>query len=86
MWLHPQGYKTGMFQNVVNLTTLQSNFVVGLYPSTRSEVYLIDFGLARKFTTTTGEIKQERDFTGFRYIQSNSGSNFVTEERPDMHR
>eukprot|EP01127_Copromyxa_protea_P008376 TRINITY_DN1921_c0_g1_i2.p1 TRINITY_DN1921_c0_g1~~TRINITY_DN1921_c0_g1_i2.p1 ORF type:complete len:397 (-),score=54.93 TRINITY_DN1921_c0_g1_i2:87-1277(-) len=43
-----------------------SNFVVGLYPSTRGEIFLIDFGLARKFTTNTGEIKQERDFTGFR--------------------
>eukprot|EP01126_Amoeba_proteus_P052193 TRINITY_DN6282_c0_g1_i11.p1 TRINITY_DN6282_c0_g1~~TRINITY_DN6282_c0_g1_i11.p1 ORF type:complete len:490 (-),score=85.69 TRINITY_DN6282_c0_g1_i11:600-2069(-) len=43
-----------------------SNFVLGLQPTNRGEVYLIDFGLAKRFRTESGEVKQARDFTGFR--------------------
>ncbi len=42
-----------------------SNFAMGLGEKTRN-CFLIDFGLARQYTTLTGELKQPRPFAGFR--------------------
>jgi tau tubulin kinase len=44
----------------------QSNFVVGLTTETWGDVYIIDFGLARKYVGPDGEIKESRDQAGFR--------------------
>lgn len=67
----------------------QSNFVIGLYPpSLRREFFLIDFGLARRYITGTGEIRQARDFTGFRgtarYASINSHMCRDLSRRDDM--
>eukprot|EP01126_Amoeba_proteus_P033109 TRINITY_DN3241_c0_g1_i18.p1 TRINITY_DN3241_c0_g1~~TRINITY_DN3241_c0_g1_i18.p1 ORF type:complete len:447 (+),score=106.42 TRINITY_DN3241_c0_g1_i18:324-1664(+) len=66
-----------------------SNFVVGLYPpSSRREIFLIDFGLARRFVTNTGEVRKARDFTGFRgtarYASINSHMCRDLSRRDDM--
>ncbi|KAL6046385.1 Tau-tubulin kinase Asator [Balamuthia mandrillaris] len=43
-----------------------SNYAMGLTPEKKGTVYLIDFGLARKYITPSGEIRPPRDSTGFR--------------------
>lgn len=36
---------------------LQSNFAMGRLPSTYRKCYMLDFGLARQYTNTTGEVR-----------------------------
>ena len=43
-----------------------SNFAMGRLPSTNHFCYILDFGLARQYTTPTGEIRQPRAVAGFR--------------------
>lgn len=43
-----------------------SNFAMGYLPTKRNNLYLIDFGLARKYVTATGELRPERPQIGFR--------------------
>ncbi|XP_066599003.1 tau-tubulin kinase homolog Asator isoform X2 [Prorops nasuta] len=43
-----------------------SNFSIGRYPSNCRLVYMLDFGLARQFTTVTGEVRAPRSMAGFR--------------------
>lgn len=43
-----------------------SNFAMGLEPSKKGKVFLIDFGLARRYVLNTGEVRPARDSTGFR--------------------
>eukprot|EP00742_Colponemidia_sp_Colp-10_P016535 GILJ01018967.1.p1 GENE.GILJ01018967.1~~GILJ01018967.1.p1 ORF type:complete len:795 (+),score=95.44 GILJ01018967.1:335-2386(+) len=43
-----------------------SNFVVGLGPVRSKICYLIDFGLARRFRRSNGQIRPARENTGFR--------------------
>ena len=43
-----------------------SNFAMGLPPLKKRTVFIIDFGLARKFLLPTGEVRPARDSTGFR--------------------
>eukprot|EP01127_Copromyxa_protea_P004053 TRINITY_DN1384_c0_g1_i1.p1 TRINITY_DN1384_c0_g1~~TRINITY_DN1384_c0_g1_i1.p1 ORF type:complete len:422 (+),score=35.43 TRINITY_DN1384_c0_g1_i1:648-1913(+) len=79
--LHSMGY--------VHRDIKPSNFVIGLYPhSLRREFFLIDFGLARRYVTGTGEIRQARDFTGFRgtarYASINSHMCRDLSRRDDM--
>ena len=38
---------------------------MGKYPNNRI-VYMLDFGLARQYTTATGEVRQPRSAAGFR--------------------
>ena len=42
-----------------------SNFVIGLGPNART-CYLIDFGLARRYRRSSGEVRSERENAGFR--------------------
>ena len=43
-----------------------SNFAMGCIPTTSHCCYILDFGLARQYTTPTGEIRQPRAVAGFR--------------------
>ncbi|EGG14948.1 putative protein serine/threonine kinase [Cavenderia fasciculata] len=43
-----------------------SNFAIGLGPNKRHITYLIDFGLARRYVLSSGEVRPARDSTGFR--------------------
>ncbi|XP_075218834.1 tau-tubulin kinase asator isoform X3 [Lycorma delicatula] len=43
-----------------------SNFSVGRLPSNCRKVYMLDFGLARQYTTATGEVRPPRAAAGFR--------------------
>lgn len=43
-----------------------SNFVMGRINSNSRKVYMLDFGLARQFTTATGEVRPPRSEAGFR--------------------
>ncbi|KAK9293692.1 hypothetical protein QLX08_011435 [Tetragonisca angustula] len=43
-----------------------SNFSMGRLPHTSKLVYMLDFGLARQFTTGTGEVRPPRSAAGFR--------------------
>lgn len=38
----------------------QSNFAMGRLPSTYRKCYMLDFGLARQYTNTTGEVRPVR--------------------------
>lgn len=44
------------------LLFLQSNFAMGRLPSTYRKCYMLDFGLARQYTNTTGEVRPVRNF------------------------
>ncbi|XP_069023228.1 tau-tubulin kinase 1 [Embiotoca jacksoni] len=43
-----------------------SNFAMGRLPSTYRKCYMLDFGLARQYTNTTGEVRPPRTVAGFR--------------------
>ena len=43
-----------------------SNFAIGSSPETCRICYMLDFGLARQYTTVTGEVRQPRPVAGFR--------------------
>jgi len=43
-----------------------SNFAMGRIPVNSHRCYMFDFGLARQYTTPTGEIRQPRSVAGFR--------------------
>ncbi|KAB0397886.1 hypothetical protein E2I00_004515, partial [Balaenoptera physalus] len=45
---------------------LQSNFAMGRLPSTYRKCYMLDFGLARQYTNTTGDVRPPRNVAGFR--------------------
>lgn len=48
------------------LLPFQSNFSIGRQPYNSRLVYMLDFGLARQFTTGTGEVRPPRTAAGFR--------------------
>lgn len=48
------------------LTHTQSNFSMGRLPYNSRRVYMLDFGLARQYTTGTGEVRCPRAAAGFR--------------------
>ncbi|XP_016319123.1 tau-tubulin kinase 1-like [Sinocyclocheilus anshuiensis] len=43
-----------------------SNFAMGQLPSTCRKCYMLDFGLARQYTNTNGEVRPPRSVAGFR--------------------
>ncbi|XP_049327121.1 tau-tubulin kinase 1 isoform X2 [Astyanax mexicanus] len=43
-----------------------SNFAMGRLPSTVRKCYMLDFGLARQYTNTNGEVRPPRTVAGFR--------------------
>lgn len=43
-----------------------SNFSMGRLPSNSRTVYMLDFGLARQYTTASGEVRAPRSAAGFR--------------------
>ncbi|XP_052475545.1 tau-tubulin kinase 1-like isoform X1 [Carassius gibelio] len=43
-----------------------SNFAMGQLPSTCRKCYMLDFGLARQYTNTNGEVRPPRTVAGFR--------------------
>ena len=43
-----------------------SNFAIGDTPETSRTCYMLDYGLARQYTTVTGEVRQPRSVAGFR--------------------
>uniref|UniRef100_A0A8C3RT05 non-specific serine/threonine protein kinase n=1 Tax=Chelydra serpentina TaxID=8475 RepID=A0A8C3RT05_CHESE len=43
-----------------------SNFSMGRLPSTYRKCYMLDFGLARQYTNTNGEVRPPRNVAGFR--------------------
>ncbi|KAF9407960.1 hypothetical protein HW555_012191, partial [Spodoptera exigua] len=43
-----------------------SNFSIGRYPSNCRKVYMLDFGLARQYTTSNGQVRPPRAAAGFR--------------------
>jgi hypothetical protein len=58
----------------------QSNFSMGKGANAR-KVYMLDFGLARQYTTATGEVRPPRTAAGFRgtvrYASINAHKNKV---------
>ncbi|KAH0622779.1 hypothetical protein JD844_025440 [Phrynosoma platyrhinos] len=44
----------------------ESNFAMGRLPSTYRKCYMLDFGLARQYTNTNGEVRPPRNVAGFR--------------------
>lgn len=60
----------------------QSNFSVGRLPHNCRKVYMLDFGLARQYTTATGEVRAPRAAAGFRgtvrYASINAHKNKVS--------
>lgn len=77
-WLPSQRYQTGRFplapfyltvfdnQYGIYCTHFQSNFSIGRLSHNSRLVYMLDFGLARQFTTGTGEVRPPRSAAGFR--------------------
>lgn len=61
---------------------MQSNFSVGRLPHNARKVYMLDFGLARQYTTATGEVRAPRAAAGFRgtvrYASINAHKNKVS--------
>lgn len=51
---------------IINNCVLQSNFSMGRLPYNCRKVYMLDFGLARQYTTATGEVRAPRAAAGFR--------------------
>ena len=43
-----------------------SNFAIGASPENSRTCYMLDYGLARQYTTVTGEVRQPRPVAGFR--------------------
>ncbi|CAM9926152.1 unnamed protein product [Lampetra planeri] len=43
-----------------------SNFAMGRLPGTHRNCYMLDFGLARQYTSSTGEVRPPRAVAGFR--------------------
>ncbi|XP_058521967.1 tau-tubulin kinase 2 isoform X2 [Ochotona princeps] len=43
-----------------------SNFAMGRFPSTCRKCYMLDFGLARQFTNSCGDVRSPRAMAGFR--------------------
>lgn len=43
-----------------------SNFAMGRLPSTMKKVYMLDFGLARQYTNSDGDVRTPRPVAGFR--------------------
>ncbi|KAM6204054.1 tau-tubulin kinase 2 [Sarcoramphus papa] len=43
-----------------------SNFAMGRFPSTCRKCYMLDFGLARQFTNSCGDVRPPRAIAGFR--------------------
>ena len=62
--------------------SLQSNFSMGVGKSNSRKVYMLDFGLARQYTTATGEVRPPRTAAGFRgtvrYASINAHKNKVS--------
>ncbi|KAJ4944467.1 hypothetical protein JOQ06_013010 [Pogonophryne albipinna] len=56
----------GLDQDSVGLDQDSSNFAMGRLPSTYRKCYMLDFGLARQYTNTTGEVRPPRTVAGFR--------------------
>lgn len=56
-----------------------SNFAMGRHPHNCRKVYMLDFGLARQYVTTTGEVRPPRAAAGFRgtvrYASTNAHKN-----------
>lgn len=65
-----------------------SNFVVGRKPSQKNQIFLIDFGLARKYRLASGEIRPPRKQAGFRgtarYASTNSHRARELSRRDDL--
>jgi tau tubulin kinase len=64
-YLHRDIKPVHILNNNIYLS-LKSNFAMGLPPLKKRTVFIIDFGLARKFLLPTGEVRPARDSTGFR--------------------
>ncbi|XP_055014165.1 tau-tubulin kinase 1 [Boleophthalmus pectinirostris] len=60
-----------------------SNFAMGRLPSTYRKCYMLDFGLARQYTNTTGEV---RPFVLFLFSYSCFGVMILTCMPPFLHR
>ncbi|KAI4901774.1 hypothetical protein NFI96_013653 [Prochilodus magdalenae] len=60
-----------------------SNFAMGRLPSTYRKCYMLDFGLARQYTNTNGEVRPPRTVAGFRgtvrYASVNAHKNKVSD-------
>ncbi|KAL6054012.1 Tau-tubulin kinase Asator like protein [Balamuthia mandrillaris] len=65
-----------------------SNYAMGLGSGKKNMVFLIDFGLARKYVTATGEVRPPRESAGFRgtarYASINSHDSKDLGRRDDL--
>ena len=65
--------------NIALATSLQSNFAMGKQHPRK--VYMLDFGLARQYTNSSGEVRPPRQAAGFRgtvrYASINAHKNKV---------
>lgn len=71
-----------------SMLLFQSNFAMGRPPNNR-KVYMLDFGLARQYTTASGEVRQPRSAAGFRgtvrYASINAHKNKVGYQRSKLN-
>ncbi|MGH0141363.1 UNVERIFIED_CONTAM: hypothetical protein FKN15_070529 [Acipenser sinensis] len=51
---------------LVQAAEVPSNFAMGRLPSTYRKCFMLDFGLARQYTNTNGEVRPPRNVAGFR--------------------
>ncbi|MEQ2170776.1 Tau-tubulin kinase 1 [Goodea atripinnis] len=60
----PLSWASDVFETL-NLfsSACQSNFAMGRLPSTYRKCYMLDFGLARQYTNTSGEVRPVRNQT-----------------------
>ena len=49
--------QVGLEPTLTAAVFLQSNFAMGRLPSTYRKCYMLDFGLARQYTNTTGDVR-----------------------------
>lgn len=53
---------------VLSVIFSQSNFAMGRLPSTYRKCYMLDFGLARQYTNTSGEVRPVGDNRKQRFL------------------
>ncbi|KOB66237.1 Uncharacterized protein OBRU01_21524, partial [Operophtera brumata] len=55
-----------VYHDMPPLSHFQSNFSIGRHPANCRKVYMLDFGLARQYTTSSGQVRPPRAAAGFR--------------------